>query len=99
MFYVGQQVVCVNIKQNPGHVWHPDADIPNIDEVYTVAALFKHGGFNGIILVEIKNSILNGGYRASRFRPAVNTKTSTHFTEGAPKDSDHWDNRKIKIDA
>jgi hypothetical protein len=34
-------------------------------------------------------------FNADRFRPLTDTKASVSFTQGAPKDSDVWDNRKV----
>jgi hypothetical protein len=75
-FRVGQKVVCIDAAQFPGFRWHPDADIPRVGEVYTVTGIFQKDGKPGVVLKEIKNvEEVYSGYRASRFRPAVDRKT------------------------
>lgn len=56
------------------------------------------GGQSGVVLVETKNiSLMLGAWRASRFRPLMDTKSEVSFTAGAPKDSEKWDGRRERV--
>jgi hypothetical protein len=87
-FRIGQKVVCVDTTTSlPGSngLWHPDCDVPVQGEVYTVRAVgAKARGLLGIKLKEIvcvahTNGVLcrDEFYWAARFRPLVESKTST----------------------
>lgn len=82
MFRIGMKVACVDVGEHDGFIWHPEADIPRLDEVYTVTGTFERFGVAGVVLKEIKNvEHANHGYRASRFRPIVTRKTDISALE------------------
>lgn len=94
-FRVGQKVVCVDARCNPRLIQ---------DAVYTISGI-TNGGFVALGLPSYSNrdddeihlAEVAGhwcGFYASRFRPAVESKSSISFTMGAPKDSEKFDNRK-----
>jgi hypothetical protein len=108
MFHVGQKVVCVNAvpKRSSGGI-----GLHGLTEgaVYTIRSIKTfpldqrlnlwveeitrpYGSVCGISFAELP-------YDSIRFRPAVEPKSETSFTEGAPKDSERWDNRKIKVNS
>jgi hypothetical protein len=81
-FRVGQRVVCVDDSSHDRGGWHPRADIPQVGEVYTVAAIGRHRLQPAVRLREIRNAAHDGFYRARRFRPAVERATDISvFTE------------------
>lgn len=88
-FHVGQKVVCVDDADqrcDPG-------DAPVVKgEVYTVREAFDFFGMPGIRIKEIRNP-KDRGYHQRRFVPLTETKSKISFTEGAPLDSEKWDNR------
>lgn len=108
-FRVGQKVVCVN-DQNFKADRRLDGKriLPNRPvrgSVYTIRGFYED---DSVYLEEIhnpKNVVwLDGRGEAAfsllRFRPLVEDKSKTSFTEGAPKDSERFDNRrKIGVDA
>lgn len=72
-FRVGQRVVCVDASCRPGYDWKGRA--PKEGSIYTVVGFSKPriGDYDCIVLAEISHP---WGYRASRFRPIVERKTS-----------------------
>jgi hypothetical protein len=107
-FRVGQKVVCVdaNFYGFEGFGRHK---YPTRGTVYHIREIVDACGEANVRLAEIKNGIgvcISSGkeaepfFRASRFRPIVERKDEISFTEGAPKDSEQFDNRrKIGVDA
>jgi hypothetical protein len=73
VFRVGQKVVCIEDRPIYGGVWRDD--VPVKGNVYTIARIRPgvYGDYVSFDLVELKSRI---GYRASRFRPVVERKTS-----------------------
>lgn len=97
-FRVGQKVVCVDA----GGIFFPVVQSPKAGAIYTVRGLIDGVRYNGergigVVLVELHNPLSRNGrehsFEPARFRPIVDTETKISFTEGAPKDSEHWDNR------
>lgn len=83
-FHVGQKVVCVN----DGVVyWRGNPDLRR-GEIYTIRQITMEIDLN-LWLVGV-----SGGWVSTRFRPVVDDTKKISFTEGAPKDSEKWDNRK-----
>lgn len=103
-FHVGQKVVCIGSNEqvilsdevNAAH------NRPDLRAIYTIREIFYWGSKTLLRLREIDNRHLmplmrvsvEPGYCATGFRPLVEKKADTFFTEGAPLDSDRWDNRK-----
>jgi len=84
-FRVGQKVVCVDNTTSFGGVgWHPNCQVPQTDTVYTIRALGVGAyGEMGLKLKEIVCCGIFAGiyhddyfYRAARFRPLVENKSS-----------------------
>jgi hypothetical protein len=76
MFYVGQKVCCLDSKADDGGFWEY---APVLGEIYTVVDCVYEplAQFEVVLLAEIKNTDwCSGRYRASRFRPVVERKTS-----------------------
>lgn len=74
---------------------------PVRDVTYTVRSLGSCMGEDAIRLCEVRNAPYewSTGYHelwmnAKYFRPVTETKSKTSFTEGAPLDSEKWDNRR-----
>ena len=92
MFHVGQKVVCVDAKRFEVYLTQ--------GAIYTVTSInfpWLRVDCTPGPLVQSEES--RCGYKHTRFRPLTETKISTSFTEGAPEDSERWDNRKIKADS
>lgn len=97
-FRVGQKCICVNAKGRWGL-----SDPLKVGLICTIRAMHidRHGDLI-LRFHEIERSSFAKeawgdprlGYLASRFRPLTDTKHEVSFTEGAPKDSEKWDNRK-----
>lgn len=71
-FYTGQKVVCVD--DSPSH-WG-DPSMLKKNSIYTILKVVNHG--HGVWLVEVghtRGEFEYAGFRANRFRPAVDTKT------------------------
>jgi hypothetical protein len=103
-FRVGQKVVCIDasgIKKS--FEMCPNRPVKGC--VYTVRSIFD----DGLLLEEVVNppnmtwksgETGEAGWCFHRFRPIVERKDEISFTEGAPKDSEQFDNRrKIGVDA
>ena len=96
-FRVGMKVVCID----DGPSWM--GIIPPLKRgcVYTVAGLDTRGlsyGELGLWLTEVRaigDQFHFDSFRTSRFRPAVSPKSEISFTQGAPLDSEQWDNRRL----
>lgn len=101
-FHVGQKVVCVDANSGP-YEWARGEEIIE-GTIYTVAKLdiAPTGGVVVVELIEQRRApnIMamwgHMGYGAYRFRPVVEPKAETSFTEGAPFDSLRLDNRVKK---
>lgn len=74
MFYVGQEVECVNNDALEGRRWNK-AEQPKTGAVYTVGSM-PYINIRGIIVIII-NELTNpyGGYRVERFRPIQKKQT------------------------
>ena len=73
-FYVGQKVVCVDDRPEPGLRW--TGPRPTVGEVYTVGGQFYLNlrGRQCMHIVEIKNAAPgNAGFLCARFRPLRTT--------------------------
>lgn len=102
-FRIGQKVVCVRAADiDDFDKWGP----LERGAIYQVRGIVDGycahlGRAPGIVLEEIRNPISPNGveynYGFARFRPLVETKSDISFTVGAPKDSEYWDNRKVKV--
>jgi len=103
-FRVGMKVVCVDDTfKSRGSVYidlHGRRRVSSGETgglkknaVYTVAEV-RSSVFETLILSEINRGPLEQGFRSSRFRPAVSPKSEISFTQGAPLDSEQWDNRR-----
>lgn len=101
-FRVGQTVVCVDDASCGTSMAIAYRDFPGSavfkGKIYTIKDVgLTFGGSHGVRLVEIKLNNESGVdlfYKSSRFRPLTDTKTSISFTEGAPLDTQHLDNRR-----
>lgn len=105
-FMVGQWVVCVNANfvrrgqlfvDAKGESHRSTGQTGGIIEgaVYMIASIHRYACGDSIFLCEIPpRSASDEGYFSTRFRPLTETKSSISFTEGAPKDSEKFDNRK-----
>lgn len=85
-FRVGMPVKCINAGMG-------DIDASGIlveGAEYLVKEIERFGGRTYLHLVGVFM-----GWRSSRFRPAVSPKSETSFTQGAPLDSEQWDNRRL----
>src|SRR5690348_6733715 len=97
-FHVGQKVVCVDADPLPGRRCQPGHELTR-GAVYTIreTGLTAYTGAPAVRLQEIFRDhtipINDMPYLARRFRPLTETKSKISFTEGAPKDSEKWDNR------
>lgn len=81
-FRVGQKVVCVDAKEEPGHLPFGPTECLTVGQVYTVARNVSGFSLPSIHLVEIardEESVAQHGphvgYGAYRFRPIVARKT------------------------
>ena len=100
MFYVGQKVVCIDDSE-------PEYFVPGAPDrlkkglIYTIVQVYPRPSDAMILLslAEVNPTHANNGWRQNRFRPLVEDKKTISFTEGAPKDSKQWDNRKQKVKA
>jgi hypothetical protein len=99
VFKIGQKVVC--IKDYSLHKRrNRRVDYPFKGQVYTVRAYCRTGLSDGILLKEISNvPIFVGSLRLGEpsfcpknFRPLIETKNETFFTQGADPESEKWDN-------
>lgn len=101
-FYVGQKVICVDAKPRlharRNWIW---GDAPTEGAIYTISELYIGKEGLEIVLHEHKRSPYSEyrGFASRRFRPLVSDTRKVSFTEGAPKDSERWDNRKQKVRA
>ncbi len=86
-FRVGMKVVCVDDSS-----WEGFGCIRK-GEVYEVADVFTRHGSLRLSLLELP-TILNAGYYASRFRPAVSPGISFDTSIPADPDSEQHDNRR-----
>lgn len=93
MFYVGQKVVFVDDRPD---LFRRDLQLTK-GEIYTVASIHHRFGGFGITVCEV-DCIGAPGWRASRFRPLTDQKKSVSFTQGAPRDSERWDNRRKVVE-
>lgn len=102
-FRVGMKVVCVDASRGRG-----EPDPPLVEgAVYTVAsvryfdqAVSRDAPGYGVTLLEVSSVETDeywAEYRSERFRPAVEPKSETSFTQGAPIDSEQWDNRRVVV--
>ena len=100
-FHVGQKVVC--IEERLGYRDRDGAIEPDFGDVGTVVNIYTSRDGLVLELAEFpapRNEIWNAGWLAESFRPAVEPKAEISFTEGAPKDSETWDNRrKVEVGA
>lgn len=105
-FRVGQRVVCVNPDGTHERVDYKELVK---GAIYTVSGLGFCEKYNHTTLLldeipfrvvfrnctnEVIGSRDDVGFGAHRFRPLTDTKTSVSFTEGAPRDSERFDNRR-----
>lgn len=97
MFRVGMKVVCVDDRNNSGlgMDWR---EAPVKGHIYTVKKVglvhpYDPRGLPAILVYELNRDEMCPLW-SHRFRPITDTKTETSFTEGAPKDSRKWDNRR-----
>lgn len=73
---------------------------PDFGEICTIGSIAEWRGMTLLRFVEHNNSHLTHlfpiepGFKAELFRPAVSPKAEISFTQGAPKDSERWDNRR-----
>lgn len=91
MFYVGQKVVCVDDSPTPLGVPVP----------FTRGEAVTVSGFSGpacVFLSEHPGHFPAAGYYSHRFRPLTDQKKSVSFTQGAPRDSERWDNRRKVVE-
>lgn len=88
-FHVGQKVVCVRGCDEPEHRLMKGA-------IYTISGWGDLCGRLLYDVAEVKTAVPHA-WCASRFRPLIERKQSISFTEGAPLDSEKWDNRKVKV--
>lgn len=99
-FRVGDPVVCIKLGDPlKMQKWAAlGAKYPQINAVYVIRGILFHGGVETLLLEEIVNNIpcldYEPGYSSSHFRPAVSPKSEISFTQGAPLDSEQWDNRR-----
>ena len=100
MFYVGQKVVCID-DSAPDYWSSPKSDVLKKDQIYTIMKIYPRStdGMILLSLAEVNPADEYNGWRENRFRPLVEDKKTVSFTEGAPKDSEQWDNRKQKVKA
>lgn len=101
-FRVWQKVVCVD----DGPTDKDGGRVLTLGTIYTIRWLgsWSERGVScpdGVRLVEVDRGpdewcpeVLDMPFRASRFRPIVENKTSVSFTTGADPESKNWDNRK-----
>lgn len=90
-FRVGMKVVCVDASDC--------SDILRHNGIYTISkvGLLSHGE-SGVTVEEDKSDCgWPIHWRASRFRPLVDTKQEVSFTTGAPIDSERWDGRRRRV--
>lgn len=90
--HVGQKVVCVDDS---------NTNLVVKGKVYTVEGIgpLPNCRAGSIIVNGIRGMVFHG-MLATRFRPVVDRKSSISFTEGAPTDSETWDNRrKVEVRA
>jgi hypothetical protein len=94
-FHVGQKVVCVDLRNPPDCRWM-DGDKPEIGKVYEVTghAIIRY--FGPCIFID---AFPHWAFCEWRFRPLTTQSKEISFTQGAPRTSERWDNRKIKVDA
>ena len=79
MFEVGQQVVCVDDAQRPGHVWGPNC-APLKGARYTVTELLAFEDGEGLRFSEISNHFHpHQSYAARRFRPVTRTRDTISY--------------------
>ena len=91
MFYVGQKVVCID-DTPPANPWHRAHPLVK-NQIYTILEI----GTAKDLHFEVDTS--RRLWKSTNFRPLVEDKKTISFTEGAPKDSKQWDNRKQKVKA
>lgn len=97
-FRVGQRVVCVD--DAPGHLGR--TSVIN-GRIYTITAIYRERmSRNGVGFVLAEVTPVHGllGFMGHRFRPLIENKSTISFTQGAPKDSERFDNRrKVRVPA
>lgn len=98
-FRAGMKVVCVD-DEFLAHRSYGETT-PRKGAVYTIRGMLVIEGAQLLHLEEIRNPVIDYnlvtieiGFSDSRFRPLTDTKSETSFTQGAPKDSERWDNRR-----
>src|SRR5574343_1291746 len=110
-FHVGQKVVRVgSAKVNATRQFLEQRGLtfsyPELGEVCTIVSIDHWLNVTLLRFREHDNSHLTSlypkepGFNSRYFRPLVEAKSSISFTEGAPKDSERFDNRrKVGVDA
>ena len=99
-FHVGQKVTPIRgARQHAEAYGHP---VPQYGTIYTISRIgLSLRGIEIIDLVELPYPAVEGwarGYRASCFRPIVDTKSEISFTTGADPDSEQFDNRRKVVE-
>jgi hypothetical protein len=102
-FRVGQEIICIDDSYHSG--WRYVPNKPVAGQIYIVREIvigwWQNDEDVGLRLEEIINEPIDwrGGHSEAcfgtwRFRPLTETKSKTSFTEGAPLDSERFDNRR-----
>lgn len=92
-FRVGMKVVSIGGGGDPRSMAPAGSRMPKVNMVYTIAEIrssIRWPDESVLVLAECDYS-----HRAIRFRPAVSPKSEISFTQGAPLDSEQWDNRRL----
>lgn len=107
-FRVGMKVVYVGCDPSVPFFYEGPAEPGNpliVGEVYTIREIDGRRVLDdGCMTIRLeersgRRDLCRGldwecGYRPDIFRPAVSPKSETSFTQGAPLDSEQWDNRR-----
>lgn len=100
-FHVGQKVVFIHDYAALGARY--SVDVPRNGLIYTIREFEDRGEKPALRLIEIVNAPrrhrqvpewVEPAFAVAHFRPVVETKSEISFTEGAPKDSEKFDNRR-----
>ena len=101
-FHVGQKVQFIGWQRDltpaeiEHRIRHPYKD-PELNAVYTIAATYVHSDGDLMLILaeyEINNPNWMAGWTSDGFRPLTDRKSEVSFTEGAPKESERFDNRR-----
>ena len=94
-FRVGMKVVCIECRRGTccGRME------PDIGDIATISGIYWHSRDNCLVLelqeFPAPNCTHAGpGWCSESFRPLIERKSEISFTEGAPLESERFDNRK-----